>query len=153
MPKEFIIRGSTNTGEENRIELAGVSRGYGVQLTEFSIYPSNNIATVHQEAMASITRTLAGQDPVAPDFDDDALIGSAFFATQAGGTSDANPVAMTSVINDLAIITQDCLIKVTNHNSGGEAGYVNWQVKFREVKLSGAAEAVANYKQYTLQTA
>ena len=153
MPKEFIMRGSTNTGEEERLELAGVAKGYGYQLTEFSIYPSGNVATVHQEAMACITRTLAGQDPVAADFDDDALIGSAFFATQGGGTSDANPSPMTSVINDLAIITQDCLIKVTNYNGASLAGYVNWQVKFKEVKLSGSAEAVANYKQFTLQTA
>ena len=83
-------------------------------------------------------------DPANIDFNLDEIIGTAFFS--ATGAVPNNPTNY-SVINNLYPITQDLIINTFDASNNP----VNWQVKFRKVKLSGPAQAVANYKQYSIQ--
>ena len=154
MPKEFIMRGNSPTGIAETLNFSGFTPGYAFHLTEFLLFPTGNIATTAFECMGSITMNNAGQDPVTPDFNDNALIASALLSTSNSGSTgaDSRPNESYAVINDTAYITQDLTLMVKNFE-GAETGSVNWQIRFKEVKLTGAAEAVANYKQYITQTA
>jgi len=151
MPKEFVIRGNSPTGIAETLNFGGYTPGYAFRVTEFLLFPRGNMATTAFECMGSLTMNSAGQDPVAPDFNDDALIASALLSTSNSGSTgaDARPNTSYAVINDTAYITQDLTLMVKNFE-GTETGSVNWQIRFKEVKLTGSAEAVANYKQFSI---
>jgi len=145
MPKEFIIRGKTASSGEEVINMSGARTGYGHQLIEFTIWPADALEATRYEMFASLTAENVAGDPVNPNFNNAGLIGTAMFH------SFANPQytvpAGSSIINDLFVITQDLIFSCREAETGAA---INWQMKFREVKLSSSAEAVANYKQYTI---
>ena len=85
-------------------------------------------------------------DPKVPDFRNDALVGVSVFMTH---TSPAYPPQSLELIDDLVILTQDLTIAVQD-TSDSEA--INWQLKFEEVKLTDAAEGVANYQAFMART-
>jgi len=146
MPKEFIIRGQTASGGTEVLDMTGYRPGYGYRLTEFSLFPSTDIGAVNYEMAGAITAGNAAVSAIDPDFNDEGLIGSSIISDTA---SREQPSGIThSVINDLFVITQDLILSVRNSDGTNEP--INWQVRFKEVKLPGAAEAVANYKQYTI---
>jgi len=144
MPKEFIIRGQTTVEDPTEVLNMSHSRpGYGFVITEFQLYPSTGIGVQHYNMMASITADNASEAPDSPNFNNAGLIAVSHIEENADV---AYPISGHTVINDLFVITQDLILMVVNK----ESHPVNWQVKFKEVKLSVAAEAVANFKQYTI---
>ena len=144
MPKEFIMRGKTaGDGSSEVLNFTGLTPGIGYQLIEFQVIAANDISGTHWEITASVTADNSAADSTIPDFTQDGLIGTVY---QKNNHGLEYPLANLTIINDLFVITQDCIIQTVD-TIGGE---VNWQLKFREVKLSSSAEAVANYKQYTV---
>lgn len=144
MPKEFLMRGETVTSGEEVLNFSGIGirKGYGVQMTEFKLWPAvpSNSVNLH----AAVTAENVAANPVAVNFNNDGLIAVATFvshsSTDHGSYSD-------SLVNDLYVITQD--LRLSCRNLDTSSG-INWQCRFREVKLSSSAQAVANYKQYTV---
>ena len=147
MPKEFIMRGRTASGGTEKLEFGGQARrGYGYRLTEFQIYPYGplGVGTNHELCGSITAATVAAAPQTNIDFEEAGLIGNVYFSQhndQTGATYEA-------VINDLFIITQDLHLMV--QDQGGDGNPINWQCRFEEIKLSSSAQAVANYKQYTI---
>ena len=144
MPKEFVMRGKTGSGQTEVLQFSGHKSGHAYRMTEFQLYPSTGIGSNNDEMMATVTAGKTAISPEDPDFSNDALIAVAY-STQS--TSPAYPPGDRWVINDTFLITQDLILMVLDPN-GGEP--VNWQCKFVKVKMNGPEEAVANYKQFTI---
>ena len=152
MKKEFVMRGQTvsrNTSASPPVlgteilNFSGFKPGMAYRLTEFKLYPSTNVNSQGAELSASITAGKTPLDPNNPDFNDDALIATAFLShtpTHEEITSDV------FVINDTFLITQNLTLTVNDSQNNP----VNWQCKFEPVKMSGAEEAVTNYKQFAI---
>ncbi|HHZ96839.1 MAG TPA: hypothetical protein EYN67_15105 [Flavobacteriales bacterium] len=145
MPKEFIMRGQTAVADPTEVlNITGYRPGYGYVIKEFQIYPSTTIIGATYEMSATITADNSAEAPADPNFNNEGLIASALIIGHPGAASSGG--YHLTVINDLFVITQDLILMVADTQSSN----VNWQVRFKEVKLSGPAEAVANYKQYTI---
>jgi len=145
MPKEFIMRGKTSSGKTEVLSMGTPARaGYGYILSVFDIYPSLNIGDVEHELSGSVTAANTSEDPSNPNFNHDGLIATAYSVLR----SDAYAGSRNSVVNDTFVITQDLILAVMD--VAGSPQPINWQVRFKEVKLSASAEAVANFKQYTI---
>lgn len=144
MPKEFIMRGNTSSGTSQRLPFSGGDRTYAYQLIEFQLYPSSDIGTDPAELAGIITCGNVALDPVSPNFSNEAVI-----ATTTNILAHDHPrITSDTVINDLFPITQDLILSVIDKSA--TAQNVNWQCRFREVKLSGPAEAAANFNQFTI---
>ena len=143
MPKEFIMRGKTTIGESEVLNMSGYRPGYGYRLVEFQLFPSTAWDTDFEMA-ACISANGIALDPESHDFNEDGLIASIITKGAAATNYD---VSNLTVINDLFVITQDLILTVFATAGGGSP---NWQCRFKEIKLSSSAEAVANYKQYTI---
>ena len=146
MPDEFVMRGKTASGGQEVLNFSGYKPGYGYRMTEFQIYPSADIgAASAQELMASVTAAKTFEDPQNPNFNNEGLIATSFMTTHD------NPAYVgmlpNTVINDTYIITQNLIIAVLDAQSGSPRA-VNWQCRFKAVKMSGPQEAATNYKQY-----
>jgi len=145
MPKEFIMRGQTAMADPIEVlNMSGYRPGYGYRLIAFEIFPSSSIGGSAYEMMGAITAGNTAVSPQDPDFNDDGLIATTF--VRADHTMGYPIDHGNTIINDLFVITQDLLLQV--HDT--QLNAVNWQVRFKEVKLSAPAEAVANFKQYTI---
>ena len=156
MPREFILRGKgSGTGADplayQRINISGFNSESGFRLVEFEVWPSVDAVAAGGDFqfMGALSRcsfdnrtSFVAQTP---DFNDSALIANAQY--QYGNSATEAPSA-TSLINDLAILTQD-LVLHTIETRGTSVG-VNWQIRLKEVKLTDAARAVANYEQYSI---
>ena len=143
MPKEFIIRGQTAVGAPTEVlNMSGYRPGYGYVITDFQIYPSTSIGTQSYEMSGAITANNSPESPLDPDFNNEGLIATALMFGQGYNGDNYN----LSIVNDLFVITQDLILQIADTQSAP----VNWHVRFKEVKLSSSAEAVANYKQYTI---
>ena len=145
MPKEFVMRGQIVSSGEETIQMAGLGSskpGYGYQMTSFRIWPA--VPSLAVNLHAAITAENVYANPVAVNFNNDGLIGVASYvshsSTDHAGFSD-------SLVNDMYVITQNLLMSARDLDSSTA---INWQMKFREVKLSPSAHAVANYKQFTV---
>ncbi len=139
--EEFVMRGQTGSGKTEVLNF-GSKHGYAFRLIEFQLYPSTNVGGGDDELTGSIT---AGKTAVAPtdvNFNDEGLIGVAS-ATQY--RNPAYPPGDRSVINDTFLITQNLILMVQNTDSGTP---VNWQCRFKPVKLSDAQAANANLRQF-----
>jgi len=145
MPKEFIMRGQTAVGAPTEVlDMTGYRPGYGYAIKEFQIYPSTGIGTQAYEMAASITAATTAEAPDNPNFNNEGLIATTLISSLRHDADSTTRVL--TVVNDLFVITQDVILMIhDDHNQP-----VNWQVRFKEVKLGAAAEAVANYKQYTI---
>jgi hypothetical protein len=146
MPKEFTMRGQTASAGEEVINISGYRPGYGYKVTEFRVYPSTNLGSAHGEYFAALTASKTAADPVNPDFNDDGLIGTAMFIIAANPAANSE-FGTGALWNEDFVITQDLRLSC-RETDGGVA--VNWQIKFKEVKLSRGAEAVANFKQFSI---
>jgi len=147
VPKEFIMRGRTAHLETEVLNMTGFRPGYGYKITDFQLYPSTVGQPATWEMSATISATAAAIPPDAPNFNEDGLIATAFNM----GVNSVAGVAATvhskqTVINDLFVITQDLILMVQDAGNNPS----NWQIKFKEIKLTSSAEAVANYKQFTI---
>jgi len=144
MPDELIMRGKTASGETEILNFGGRTPGYAYQITEFELYPSTNVGAANYELCGTVTAGKTAVDPIAPNFNDAGLIGATL---EAGHGSVGSAEQSKSIINDLFYITQDLILSVTETNTGNP---INWQCKFKKVKLSSSAEAVANFNQFTI---
>ena len=145
MKKEFVMRGQTNSGEQEILNFSGYKPGYAYRLTEFQLYPSSAIGTASFESCGIINAGKTTAAPTDPDFNDEGTIAT---ATHNRGTGTHEGPFQTSVINDTFLITQNLILMVQNTGSGGTP--INWQCRFVSVKMSGPEEAVTNYKQFTI---
>jgi len=148
MKKEFVMRGKTaSTAGQNTevLNFSGYKPGYAYRLTEFQIYPGQGVGSTNNEMSATITAGKTGITPTAPDFNDEALIATTMLQSPDG--LDRTGYNHT-IINDTFLITQNLILMVGD--SSGEANPVNWQCRFKAVKMSGPEEAATNYKQYAI---
>ena len=148
MPKEFLMRGSTPSGTTEVLEFGHQARpGYGYRMTELQIYPSSSIGSQGAELSLTITADNAEENPSNPDFKNDGLIA----VSMLGVRTDVQNGSFVdhTIVNDLFIITQDLILSAIDTLSGSPQA-TNWQCRFEEVRLTGSAEAVANYKQYSI---
>ena len=144
--KEFILRGKTASGPGTEtISLGGLADGYAFQLIAFELWPSDNLGGQSAECWGALTRSSSPEDPINPDFSDDALIATAHSdMSHSPGTG----ILSSSVLNDLVLLTQDLTLSVHDTHA---ASAVNWQLKFKKVKVTAAAEAVANYNAFAVR--
>ena len=138
------MRGKTDSGQTELLNFGKYKQGYGYVLTEFEIYPSTAIGTTSSELTASITAGKTAQSPPEVDFSDDGLIACCYSATDAS----LNPGQPYSIINDTYIITQNLILMV--RDTSGNNHPVNWQCRFKSVKMTGPEEAAVNYKQFAI---
>ncbi len=145
MPKDFVMRGQTESGETEVLNFSGYKPGYAYRMTEMQLYPSTNIASSTNELLATIT---CGKTAVAPtdvDFNNEGLIAVAQYRDNSGNQYAPN---VLFVINDTYLITQNLILMV--QDVGGSNYPVNWQCRFEAVKMNKAQEAVTNYKQFQI---
>lgn len=148
MPKEFIMRGSTASGTEEVLNFGGQARpGYGYRMTELQIYPSSSIGSQGAELSLTITAANSAEDPSNPNFNNSGLIA----VSMLGVRTDVQNGSFVdhTIVNDLFVITQDLILSAVDTLSGSPQS-TNWQIRLEEIKLSSGAEAVANFKQYTI---
>ena len=145
MTKEFIIKGRSASGSTETINLSGSRPGYGFQLHDFKLWGSNNLGNTSMEGWATLARSSTAISPIDPDFNDDALVAVSVFMTH---TSPAYPPQSLNMINDLVILTQDLTLMVQDTGDGDP---INYMLKFKEVKLTDAGEAVSNYQAFTVR--
>jgi hypothetical protein len=143
--KEFVMRGQTNSGEQEVLNFSGYKPGYAYRLIEFKLWPSSNIGGTSIEACGIINAGKTTAAPTDPNFNDEGTIG---VATHNRSTSPQDGPFHDSVINDTFLITQNLILMVQNTGSGSTP--VNWQCRFVAEKMTGPEEAVANYKQFTI---
>ena len=146
MRKEFVMRGQTASGETEVLNFGKYKQGYAYVMTEFTLYPSTNIGSNNIELCATVTadKGAAGVSPASVNFNDDGLIAVSMFNA---ATSPSYPIGFHTVVNDTFIITQNLILKVSDKDGGDP---VNWQCRFKSVKMSAAEEAAVNYKQFAI---
>jgi len=145
MNKEFVMRGQTASGETEVLNFSGYKPGYAYRVTEFQLWGSTGIGTASAEMLGTITAGKTGVAPTDPNFNDDGLIATAYFADH---DNEAYGPVVSSIINDTFLITQNLILMVQNLGAAGTP--VNWQCRFVAEKMDGAEEAAANYKQFTI---
>jgi len=148
MRKQFVIRGrldGTVSKGIKTIRISGKETGYAFRIVDFQLYPATDIGGSQLEACASIARGSTPLDPVNPNFDDQALVAVAKYSIPTGPE---HGVMTYSVINDLVNLTQDLTIYARDTGGGDRA--INFQIKFKSVKLTPSAEATANYQSFTI---
>jgi len=145
MKKEFVMRGQTDSGQQEVLNFSGHKKGYAYRLTEFIIYPTTSIGTSINEMVGTITAGKTAIVPTDPNFNDEGLIGTAMFDSNP---STAYPGDRFSIVNDTFLITQDLILMV--QDTGGSNYPVNWQCRFVSEKMNLSQEAVANYNQFTI---
>ena len=143
MPEEFIIRGKTASGGTEVLNFSGYKPGYAYRLVEFQLYPSTNIHVTQYEMTGSISAGTTGVPPQDPNFNDEGLIATGMISMHEGVHY---PHSEAYVINDTFLITQDLILSVDDTVGNP----TNWQCRFVAEKMTGPAEAVANYKQFTI---
>ena len=149
---EFVMRGQTPSTNNNNTEVlnfSGFKPGYAYKLVEFDIYPSTNIGGYGGvcEIAATLTASKSAADPLNPNFNDEGLIATALYFMHSNSPNNGSTESKT-VINDTFLITQNLILMV--EDAGGNDIAVNWQCKFKPVKMGKAQEAVTNYKQFTI---
>jgi len=144
MPKEFIMKGKIQVNGQENLNFGGGDPSYGYKLKKFQLWGADDIlgAADAFEYCGVITADNAAADPIAPNFDDPGQIGVALWGVTHNLVT--HVPAGSSVIDDLFIITQDLIIAI----SGSANTSCNYLLKFEQIKLSGPAEAAANFKQF-----
>tara|TARA_Y100001963_G_scaffold113256_1_gene156843 strand:- start:103 stop:549 length:447 start_codon:yes stop_codon:yes gene_type:complete len=144
--KEFVMRGKTASGTQEVLNFSGFKPGMAYKMTEFKLYPGTSVGTANAELAATVTAAKTFEDPSNPNFNNEGLIGTAYFEM----AQDNNLGTWTySVVNDTFLITQNLILAVVDTVPGAPMD-VNWQCRFESVKMSSAEEAVTNYKQYLI---
>lgn len=144
MARQLVMKGQTVSGGQEKLNFGGKTPGVAFRLVSFKLWGATNLGASSNEYWATLTRAKVIEDPANPNFNNEGLVG---VASLFNHNSPAYPPGALEVIDYEALITQDCLLGVID-TADSEA--VNWQLTFEEVKLSNAAEAVANFNQFTI---
>jgi len=147
--KEFVMRGQTASGLTHTMNFSGHKGDYGFRLVEFQLWPSTNIGGVAMELAASLTAAKVFEDPSNPNFDNEGLIGVAYFPMTSIGAGNSGVNNLITLVNDTFVITQDLILAVVDSVAGSPTA-VNWQCKFMPVKLSSTEAALTNYRQFSI---
>ena len=145
MKQEIVMRGQTASGGTETLEFSGIqieNKNMAYKMTEFQLFPSANIAAQVYEMTGSITAGITAIAPTDPDFDNDGLIATALVATSTSQPANEELV----VINDTYMITQNLILMVQDTHGNP----VNWQCRFKAVKMNDAEMAANNFKQYMI---
>jgi len=145
MKKEFVMRGRTASGLTEVLNFSGYKPGYAYRLVEFQLYPGAAASTTSHELLGTVTAGKASEDPTAPNFNNEGLIATAYAVLR----SDAHGNGIDSIVNDTFLITQNLILMV--QDSGNNP--INWQCRFKSVKMSGPEEASTNFKQFSISDA
>tara|TARA_Y100001963_G_C6394521_1_gene271290 strand:- start:40 stop:477 length:438 start_codon:yes stop_codon:yes gene_type:complete len=141
--KEFVMRGKTDSGKTEVLNFSGFKPGKAYKLTDFELYPFNAIGD--RRIFGSVTAGSTAVDPSnSIDFNNEGLIAVSMESYNNTSSPDGN--VFLKIVNDTFLITQNLILMV--FSQGGEP--INWQCRFEPVKMSGAEEAVTNYKQYLI---
>ena len=139
------MRGQTASGGTETLEFSGIqieNKNMAYKMTEFQLFPSANIAAQVYEMTGSITAGKTAIAPTDPDFDNDGLIATALVATSTSQPANEELVE----INDTYMITQNLILMVQDTHGNP----VNWQCRFKAVKMNDAEMAANNFKQYMI---
>jgi len=142
MRKTFVMRGQTASGSTEVLQFGKYKAGYAYRLTEFVLYPSTNIGSGSITLTGTVTAGKTAVAPTDPNFNNDGLIGTAFYQFSSALDGDNK----STVVNDTYIITQNLILMVQE----GTGTPVNWQCRFESVKMTGSEEAAVNYKQFAI---
>ena len=142
MKKEFVMRGQTESGQTEVLNFSGFKPGMAYRITEFSLFPSANIAAQSYEICGSITAAKIAVGPTDPNFNDEGLIATALVSSSTSQPKEED----LYVINDTFLITQNLILMVQDTHGNP----INWQCRFESVKMSKPEEAVTNYKQFMI---
>jgi len=145
MNKEFVMRGQTASGLTEVLNFSGNTPGYAYRITEFEIFPSNNIGGVSYELAGTVTAAKVFEDPSNPNFNNEGLIATAMM----GALNNFQSGTMHTIVDDTFLITQDLILAVVDTQTGSPMP-VNWQCRFVAEKLVNGEEALANYNQFTI---
>jgi len=148
MRKEFVMRGQTASGLTEVLQFGKYKQGYAYKLIDFQLWPSTNIAGHTIELCGTVTAAKTYEDPINPDFNNDGLIGTAYVG-HSNHVYSTNHILGNSCINDTYLITQNLILAVVDNETGSPQA-VNWQCRFKSVKMTGAEEAAVNYKQFAI---
>jgi len=140
--EEFVMRGQTASGTQEVLNF-GSKHGYAYRLVELKLYPSENIGGKIGELAATITAAKTYEDPTYPNFNNEGLIATACI----GVRSDAKYYDELNVVNDTFLITQNLILAVIDTEAGNPMP-VNWQCRFKPVKMSETQMANANLRQF-----
>ena len=146
MKKEFVMRGQTASGETEVLNFSGYKPGYAYRMTEFNLYPSTNIGSLHYDMAGTVTAAKTAVAPLDPNFNADGLIATSMYKS---GDSAIYTNGDYTVINDTFLITQNLILMVQEFQATNSPP-INWQCKFVAEKMNGPEEAVANYRQFTI---
>ena len=145
MRKEFVMRGKTASGLTEVLQFGKYKKGYAYIMTDFRLFPSTNLGGATFELLGSVTAAKTFEDPQNPNFNNDGLIATAVLA----GSSSYDLQPGYSVVNDTYIITQNLILAVIDTKAGSPMA-VNWQCRFKSVKMTGPEEAAVNFKQFAI---
>ena len=149
---EFVLRGRTNSKDgsasppvsgEEILNFSGFKPGYAYRLVEFNLYPMTP-QTGGKTMVATIVAGKTGMDPEIINYNDPSLIA---VAVESFNCTHNDGDIQKTVINDTYLITQNLILTVKDSASGEP---INWQCKFKGVKMTKAEEAVTNYKQFVI---
>jgi hypothetical protein len=146
MRDEFINKGKLAVGEVETIHIGTHESGYGYRITRFDLWGGADVLGVSaaSEYCGIITAESTAADSSAPDFNQEGQIAVAMWGVSHNLVT--NVPAGTSCIDDLFVCTQDLLLEI----KGTSSTECNYMIKFEKVKLSSSAQAVQNYKQYSI---
>ena len=63
MPKDFVMRGQTASGQTEVLNFSGFKPGYAYKLTEFALYPSQSVQGAIDELICTVTAGKTAVDP------------------------------------------------------------------------------------------
>jgi len=145
--KEFVMRGKTASGEQEVLNF-GSKHGYAYRLVKFQIFPSTGIGstpTGNAELAATVTAAKTYEDPSNPNFNNEGLIACTLFTTNSSLAYSGDQ--FPGIVNDTFLITQNLILAVIDTEAGSPQP-VNWQCRFKPVKMSDTELANANLRQF-----
>ena len=152
MKQEIVMRGQTASGLTETLEFSGIqieNKNMAYKMTEFMLYPSTNVGGVQYELAGTVTAAKTFEDPSNPNFDNAGLIATSMVHGASGSNEAHAQLSQESIVNDTYMITQNLILAVVDTVAGSPMA-VNWQCRFKAVKMSDAEMAANNFKQYTI---
>jgi len=140
--QEFVMQGQTASGTTEVLNF-GSKHGYAFRLIGFHLWGSTALGTGKFEGYGTITAGKTAVTPTDPDFSNQGLIG---VSSLQDHQDDAYGPTEGFVINDTYLITQNIILMV--QDTGGSDYPVNWQCRFKPVKMSETEMANANLRQF-----